>query len=141
MALGSFAGGSFLHAASHIGTIIPDKITVGALSAIVDAIVLGTPTGKLQASNTGLADPIVIGTQLAKLQVNTTGLSDPIVIGTEKCTLQANTTGLSAAITIGTSFVIYKDWSVVVAPTGNDMSVVTAASGNDFAEVSNEGSL
>ena len=141
MALGSFAGSFSFSAAGHIHTFLPDKITVGALTGISDAIALGTATAKLQASNTGLADPFAFGTQVSKLQANTTGLSDPTVFGTEKCTLQANCTGLADAITIGTSFVVFKDWSVVVAPTSTDMSLVTAASSSDFTEVSGEGSL
>jgi len=141
MALGSFAGSFSFSAAGHIHTFLPDRITVGALTGISDAITLGTPIGKLQASNTGLSDSFVFGTQISKLQVSGTGLSDPTVFGTEKCTLQANCTGLADAITIGTSFVVFKDWSVVVAPTSTDMAVVTAASSSDFAEVSGEGGL
>ncbi len=141
MALGSFAGSFSFSAAGHIHTFLPDKITVGALTGISDSFVFGTPTGKLQASNTGLSDPFAFGTQISKLQVSGIGLSDPTVFGTQKCTLQANCTGLADAITIGTSFVVFKDWSVVVAPTSTDMAVVTAASGTDFTEVSNEGSL
>ncbi len=142
MALASgFTSNAFSMAAGHISLVISDPITVGALSAIVDGFAFGTPIGKLQASNTGLSDPFAFGTQVSKLQANTTGLSDPTVFGTEKCTLQANCTGLADVITIGTSFVVFKDWSVVVAPSSTDFSAVTAASSSDFAEVSGEGSL
>ena len=141
MALGSFAGSFSFSAAGHIHTFLPDRITVGALTGISDAMALGTATAKLQASNTGLSDSFVFGTPIGKLQVSGIGLSDPTVFGTEKCTLQANCTGLANAVTMGTSFIVFKDWSVVVAPTSTDMAVVTAASSSDFTEVSNEGSL
>ena len=141
MALGSFAGGSFLHAASHIGTIIPDKITVGALCAIVDPMALGTVTAKLQVSGTALVDLMALGTLVAELQVNPTALADPMALGTSISKLQVNATALADAMAVGGGLLVAKDWSIVVAPTSTDMAVVTAASGNDFTVVSNEGSL
>ena len=78
MALASgFTSNAFSMAAGHIPLVIPDPITVGALSAIVDSFAFGTPVAKLQASNTGLADPFAFGTQIAKLQASNSGLSDP----------------------------------------------------------------
>ena len=141
MALGSFAGSFSFTAAGHIHTFLPDKITVGALTGISDAMALGTATAKLQASNTGLSDPFAFGTQIAKLQVNGTGLADGFLFGTEVCKLQVNGSGFAETDAVGNALVVYKDWSVVVAASGNDMAVVSAASSTDFTEVTNEGSL
>jgi len=131
MALASgFTSNAFSMAAGHIPLVIPDPMTVGALSAIVDGFAFGTPTGKLQASNTGLADPFAFGTQIAKLQASNTGLSDPFAFGTSILKLQVNSSGFAETDAVGNALVVHLDWSVVVA-----------ASGTDFTEVTNEGSL
>ena len=142
MALASgFTSNAFGMSAGHIHLILPDPITVGALSAIVDGFAFGTPVAKLQASNTGLADPFAFGTQIAKLQASNSGLSDPFAFGTSVSKLQVNGSGFAVTDQVGNALVVHLDWSLVTPPSGTDFSAVSVPSSSDFTVVSDEGSL
>ena len=142
MALASgFTSNAFSMAAGHIPLVIPDPITVGALSAIVDGFAFGAPIAKLQASNSGLADPFAFGTQIAKLQAHNTGLSDPFAFGTSISKLQVNSSGFAVTDQVGNALVVHLDWSAVTVPSSTDFAAVSVPSSSDFTEVSDEGSL